>query len=81
MPKAGLQIFSKSAIEAVFAAALLKPIEKIHLVEKILHSLDKPDPAIEKAWIKESEDRLDAYEKGNLKTIPLKTVLKNIKRK
>ena len=59
----------------------LKSIEKIHLVEKILSSLDKPDPEIEKAWAKEAAARFTAYEKGELKTIPFETAIKRIKRK
>ncbi len=59
----------------------LKAIDKIHLVEKILTSLDKPDPEIEKLWTKEANARFAAYEKGALKTIPFETVIKNIKRK
>ena len=54
----------------------LSPVDKIHLVEKLLSSLDKPDPEIERTWIKESEARFAAYEKGELKTIPLEKVLK-----
>ena len=59
----------------------LNALEKIHLVEKLLSSLDKPDPEIEEAWIKETEERFAAYEKGELKAIPLEKVLKDIKRK
>ena len=58
----------------------LKPLDKIHLVEKLLISLDKPDPAIEKSWIKESEARIDAYERGNLSTVSYQSVKKNLKR-
>ena len=32
----------------------LNALDKIHLIEKLLSSLDKPDPEIEKAWIKEA---------------------------
>lgn len=59
----------------------LKLFDKIHLVEKLLISLDKPDPAIEKAWIKESEARVDAYERGDLSTVSYETVKKNLKRR
>lgn len=59
----------------------LNVLDKIHLVEKLLSSLDKPDPEIEKAWIKEAEERFAAYEKGELKAIPFEKVLKDIKRK
>ena len=53
----------------------------IYLVEKLHSILDKPDPEIEEAWIKEAEERFAAYEKGELKAIPLEKVLKDVKRK
>ncbi len=59
----------------------LKSIEKIHLVEKNLSSLDKSDLEIERAWTKEAKARFAAYKKGELKTIPFETVIKIIKRK
>lgn len=59
----------------------LNALDKIHLVEKLLSSLDKPDPEIEQAWIKEADERFSAYEKGELKAIPLEKVLRDIKRK
>ena len=54
----------------------LKPIEKIHLIEKMLESLDKPDPEIEKEWIAESEARYTAYKKGEIKAIPFEKIKK-----
>ena len=59
----------------------LNALDKIHLIEKLLCSLDKPDPEIEMAWIKEAEERFAAYEKGELNAISLEKVLKDIKRK
>ena len=55
-------------------ALTLKPIEKIHLIEKILISLDKTDPEIEKEWVAESEARYKAYNKWEIKAIPLKKI-------
>ena len=52
----------------------------IYLVEKLLSNLDKPDPEIEEAWIKEAEERFAAYEKGDLKAIRFEKVLKSINR-
>lgn len=46
----------------------LRPLDRIRLVEAILHSLDKPDEEIEKAWVAESELRYEAYKKGELKS-------------
>lgn len=49
-------------------AILLKPVERLQLVEALLTSLDQPDPAIEEIWIKEAEARYTAYREGRLKT-------------
>jgi putative addiction module component (TIGR02574 family) len=47
-------------------AQALSPTERVALVEEVLGSLDKPDPAIEQLWIKEAADRLAAYRRGDL---------------
>ncbi len=52
----------------------LKPIDKIHLIEIMLESLDKTDPEIEKEWVAESEARYDAYKKGDIEAIPLEKI-------
>ena len=49
-------------------AKKLKPIEKLQLVDALLESLDKPDPEIEKLWIKEADERYEAYKRGELKS-------------
>ena len=55
----------------------LSPSERIHLIESLVASLDKPDPSIERAWAKESDKRLAAYKKGKIKGIPLETIKKH----
>lgn len=52
----------------------LKAIEKIHLVEILLNSLDRPNKEIEKKWVDESEKRYDAYKSGKLKGIPIEKI-------
>jgi len=54
-----LDQLAKKAIE-------LQPVERIRLVEAILHSLDRPDSDIEKSWVAESEARYEAYKRGEL---------------
>ena len=56
-------------------ARKLTPAERIELVEDILASLDEPDPAIDRFWTKEAEERLAAYRRGELKALPLNEVL------
>ncbi len=58
-------------------ALKLSPIEKAELVENVLSSFDLPAKKInEELWAKEAEDRIDAYERGEMKSIPAKKVFK-----
>lgn len=53
----------------------LSATDKLTLVEWILSSLDQPDAEIDKLWSVEAENRLDAYEKGQIKAVNMETVL------
>jgi putative addiction module component (TIGR02574 family) len=53
----------------------LSSTDKLMLVEWILRGLDKPDSEIDQLWSDEAEKRLEAYEKGQIKTIELSTVI------
>ena len=57
-------------------ALSLKAIDRIRLAELILGSLDKPDPEIESKWIKESEERYDAYKQNKLTGTSIEDVKK-----
>jgi len=56
-------------------ALTLKPAEKAELIDKLLSSLDKPDAEIDKLWAEEAENRIDAYERGEIKAVALEKVL------
>ena len=56
-------------------AAQLPPAERMALVERILDSLDVPDPAMDALWAREADDRLAAYRRGEIRAIPLSEVL------
>lgn len=58
----------------------LKALEKIHLVELILESLDKPDVKIQNKWIQESEKRYDAYKAGKIKALSYEDVMKRLEK-
>jgi putative addiction module component (TIGR02574 family) len=47
----------------------LKASERFYIVDELIKSLDKPDREIEKAWIDESQRRLELFNKGELETI------------
>lgn len=56
-------------------ASALSPIEKAWLIDKLISDLDKSDPEINEMWVKEAEDRIDAYEQGKMKSITLEKLL------
>lgn len=64
------------ATQTLSAEAIkLSPTERLELVDRILSSLDAPDPAVDALWAKEAEDRLAAYRRGEIRAIPLADVL------
>ena len=44
----------------------LRANDRAALVEGLILSLDKPDPALDALWLKEAESRLAAYRSGEL---------------
>ncbi len=58
----------------------LSPVDKAQIVEDILSSFESRDrEGIDKLWEDEVENRISAYEKGQIKTKPLKDVFKKFK--
>ena len=43
--------------------------DRAALVEGLILSLDKPDPAIDALWLKEAESRMAAYRSGELDAV------------
>ncbi len=66
--------------EKILAEALeLQPIERAELVEELLSSFEFPArKSIDKMWAGEVEDRIDAYERGDLTSTPAKKVFDKI---
>lgn len=52
--------------------------EKVALVEGLLAELDRPDASIDSEWAAESESRLAAYRKGEIRALPLAKALEKI---
>ena len=67
--------------QAVLREALkLDPVERAELVEGLLASFDFPDRAeIDEAWAREVEQRIDAYERGEMKSSPAEAVFARIR--
>jgi putative addiction module component (TIGR02574 family) len=47
-------------------ARALPPQERITLIEDVLDSLDRVDPAVDELWAREAGDRLAAYRRGEI---------------
>jgi putative addiction module component (TIGR02574 family) len=58
----------------------LPPVEKAHLVDCLLASLDKPDEAIDSLWREEVEKRVEAYQSGKILSVSLQQALSKYQR-
>lgn len=59
----------------------LPPIDRAELVEQILVSFEFPARKdIDAAWAKEAEDRIDAYERGEIASSPATEVFREVDR-
>jgi putative addiction module component (TIGR02574 family) len=69
-----------AALKDILKEALtLKPAEIAELIDRLFSCLDMPDKEIDKLWAKEAEDRIDAYEQGEVKAVTLEKVLEKYK--
>jgi len=67
--------------ETVLEQALTLPAkERVKLVEKLLASLDQPDPVVDALWAEEAEDRIRAYDAGEIKGISAEDLLKKYRK-
>lgn len=62
-------------------ALKLKPSERAAVAERLLMSLDVPDPEIDAAWAQEADARVEAYDRGEIESIPAEDVFAKYKRK
>jgi len=65
--------------EILESARKLRPVDRLHLIDALLESLDEPDPAIEAAWLAEAQDRLAAYERGELPAGPIEELFAKVR--
>ena len=56
-------------------ALKLKPVDRAHLIEGLMASMDKPDPEIESLWDQEALSRYGAYKQKLIKAKGLEEVL------
>ena len=66
--------------EKIIQQALGLPAEeRAEVAERLLSSLEPPLSAIDRLWVHEAEDRIDAYERGEIEAIPAEDVFSTIK--
>jgi len=68
--------------EHILAEALeLPPVERAELVENILSSFEfQSRNTIDALWAQEAEDRIDAFERGEMTAIPAKDIFSEIEK-
>jgi len=66
----------------ILADALrLSPLERAELIEKLLASFSFPDrQRLDERWALEAEDRIDAYERGEIRSKAASEVFARIER-
>ena len=63
-------------------ALALPPEDQARVADELLSSLDPPDQRrIDALWALEAEDRLDAYERGEMEAFPAEQVLDELRKK
>ncbi len=73
---------SASSEQILKQALALSLQERAELVEQLLATFQMPpDPHIDELWAREAEDRLDAYDRGELKAVPAEEVFSRIKQR
>lgn len=72
-----------SSTEQILKDALaLPPRERAALLERLLISFQRaPDPKLDELWTREAEERLDAYDRGELKAVPVEEVFDRIRQR
>ena len=55
-------------------ALKLSSSDRADVVEKLISSLDTPDPTIDSIWAKESDSRVEASERGEIESISAEKV-------
>jgi putative addiction module component (TIGR02574 family) len=72
---------SASSEQILRQALGLSPEDRAEIIERLLASFQTPpDPLLDELWAREAEDRLDAYDRGELGAVPAEEVFAKIER-
>jgi len=73
---------SSQADRVLLDALKLSPVERAEFIEKLLASFSFPDrKVIDELWATEAEDRIDAYERDEIKSKTAAEVFDRIERR
>jgi putative addiction module component (TIGR02574 family) len=67
---------SIEAQQILESALTLPAIERAAIIESLLSSLDHPDAHIDDVWAEEAEQRIAAYDAGQMTAVPAEEVFK-----
>jgi putative addiction module component (TIGR02574 family) len=70
---------SELAEKLIEEALSLPPDERAAVAERLLSSLEPELSLIDQLWAAEAEDRLNAYDHGEIEAIPAEEVFKTVK--
>jgi putative addiction module component (TIGR02574 family) len=77
-----MEVGMPQSAKAILHQALELPSnDRAALVEGLIASLDKPNPALDVMWLKEAEDRLVAYHAGELGAVDAERVFADLGKK
>lgn len=72
---------SKHREQILVEALKLPPVERAELVENLLSSFEfRSRKTIDTLWAQEAENRIDAFERGEIAAIPAKEVFAKIEK-
>ena len=72
---------AKHAKRILAEALELPPVERAELVENLLSSFEfQSRKAMDALWAQEAEDRIDAFERGEMAGIPARDVFEEIEK-
>jgi putative addiction module component (TIGR02574 family) len=73
---------SSKGTEVLKEALSLPTEERAELVERLMSSLDPPSQeGIDLLWGREAEERLDAFDRGEIQAVPAKEVFEHVDKK
>ena len=73
---------SSRGTQVLKEALSLPPAERAEIAERLLSSLDPPSQeAMDLLWGKEAEERLDAFDRGEIKAVSAKHVFEQATKK